>query len=477
MPILNQGHLVGVLYLENRCTAGIFNSERMVVLNFLCTQAAISLQNAQLYQNVHQALQEVHLKEKQYQNIFEAVSDGLAITELGTGKLLAANPAYYQLHGYTYDEIIKINPFECIQPEKHAKFLEFLTVVRAQQEFNCSARCFTSEGHPFDVEIRSVPFLYNGQPCALSVMRDITAQKQMEESIQEKNRRLEQAMHDLQSTQLQMVQSEKMASLGNLVAGVAHEINNPIGFLNGSIRNAKDYVQDLFAYLALYQQHHPNAAAPVQDKAEDIDLEFLTEDLPKLLNSMQGATERIRSISTSLRTFSRADTEHKVSTDLHEGIDSTLLILKYRLKANEFRPAIQVIKEYGDLLPIECFPGQLNQVFMNILANAIDTFDEIAQTRTFVELEAHPQKIWIRTTQSANHAQIEIQDNGQGMTEEVKARIFDHLFTTKGVGKGTGLGLAIAQQIVVEKHGGTIEVDSTPGEGTTFVIHLPIKKT
>ncbi len=335
-PILHQGKLVAILYLENRVTVGAFTSDRVELLNFLCAQAAISLENARLYQQAQ-----------------------------------------------TY----------------------------AQQ---------------------------------------------------------------LEQSHLQVIQSEKMASLGNLVAGVAHEINNPLGFLNGSINNAQECVQDLLDYLALYQQHHPNPAAPVQGKAEDIDLEFLSEDLPKLLASMKGATDLIKGISTSLRTFARADTERKVSANLHEGLDSTLLILKYRLKANEHRPAIDVIQDYGELPLIECFPGQLNQVFMNVLANAIDMFDEMAQTQTFEELKTNPQKITIRTTVEANHVLIQVRDNGKGMTKEVQAKIFDHLFTTKAVGKGTGLGLTIARQIVTEKHGGSLDVWSELNQGTEFCIRLPI---
>lgn len=300
------------------------------------------------------------------------------------------------------------------------------------------------------------------------------ALKSYAQELAENNQQLEQTLQVLGKTQAQMIQSEKMSALGNLIAGVAHEINNPIGFLNGSINNGEDYVQDLLGHLALYQQHYPNPIAPIQDNAEKIDLEFLGKDLPKLLHSMKGATDRIQGISTSLRTFSRADTEHTVSANLHDGIDSTILILKYRLKANERRPAINVIQDYGDIPEINCFPGQLNQVFMNILANAIDMFDDMAQGQSFDQLKVHPQEITIRTTTATNQVQIQITDNGKGMTEDVKARIFDHLFTTKGVGKGTGLGLAIARQIVEEKHGGSVEVQSTLSEGTEFCIRLPI---
>ena len=300
--------------------------------------------------------------------------------------------------------------------------------------------------------------------------------------LQEINRALMQAnqtlsvqYEKLQQSQLQIVQTEKMASLGNLVAGIAHEVNNPIGFLNGSINNAKDYVQDLLGHLALYQEHYPHPSIPIQDHAENIDLELVSADLPKLLDSMQGATDRIKGISTSLRTFSRADTDRPVACNIHDGIDSTIMILKHRLKANEIRPEISVIKDYGDLPQVECYAGQLNQVFMNLLANAIDAVKELNQGRSFAEIKANPNQILIKTELLGDRVVVRIHDNGMGMTEEVKQRIFDHLFTTKGVGKGTGLGLAIARQIVTEKHNGILEVESKLGQGSEFAIVLPVK--
>ena len=302
-----------------------------------------------------------------------------------------------------------------------------------------------------------------------------TFAQQLEEKVAARTAELQVAVEELQQSKLTLIQHEKMSALGNLVAGVAHEINNPIGFLKGSIRNMQDYVSDLFAHLETYQRHHP-PTGPVQESAEDIDLAFLLEDLPKLLTSMQGATERITDISTSLRKFSRADTDYKVSANLHEGLDSTLLILKYRLKANEHRPAIEVIRQYGDLPDIDCFPGQLNQVFMNILANAIDIFDEAADRVAGSDLKDNSPNIVVKTALTADFSAVEvrIRDNGKGMKQVVKAKIFDHLFTTKGVGKGTGLGLAIAQQIVVEAHGGKLEVRSELGQGTEFCIQLPL---
>ncbi|MEM8543868.1 MAG: ATP-binding protein [Cyanobacteria bacterium P01_H01_bin.119] len=313
------------------------------------------------------------------------------------------------------------------------------------------------------------------QSAFRDLQQRVVEKEQAETLILEKNNALEEALVQLQKMQLQTVQNEKMAALGNLVAGIAHEINNPIGFLNGSISNAADYLQDLFAYLDIYHDQHPPNDL-VQENAKDIDLPFLLEDLPKLLDSMQGATDRIKDISNSLRIFSRADTEQKVNADIHQGLDSTLLILKYRLKANDFRPAIEIVKLYGQIPAIACFPGQLNQVFMNILANAIDMFDETAQQMAEEELRNTSQKITVQTAELTEQKMVEIciSDNGKGMSDDVKSKVFNHLFTTKGVGKGTGLGLAIAHQIVTQTHGGSLEVRSAPGQGSDFIIRLPL---
>ncbi|HBW31598.1 MAG TPA: serine/threonine protein kinase, partial [Nostoc sp. UBA8866] len=232
---------------------------------------------------------------------------------------------------------------------------------------------------------------------------------------------------------------------------------------------------DITEHLKLYQENLENPNREIQDHAKEMDLDFLLEDLPKTIDAMIMACNRLENISTSLRTFSRADKDYKVKFNLHEGIDSTILILKHRLKANQQHPAIEVITNYGDLPLVNCFPGQLNQVFMNILANAIDALEEANIGKSFAEITAHPNRITI-TTSIIDHqsVKISIADNGKGMSEEVKNKIFDHLFTTKSVGKGTGLGLAIARQIVAEKHGGKITVNSVLGEGTEFTIYLPI---
>ncbi|MEG3898090.1 MULTISPECIES: AAA family ATPase [unclassified Microcoleus] len=350
-PILHQGKLMGILYLENNLATGVFTSDRVALLNILCSQAAISLENARLYQQSQQL--------------------------------------YQQSQDY--------------------------------------------------------------------------AQK------------LESSIHNLQQMQLQLVQGEKMSALGNLVAGVAHEINNPVGFIAGNLQPAQDYVGDLFHLIDLYQEKFPDPGVEIEAEIEDIDLEYLREDLPKLIGSMNEGVDRIRNISTSLRTFSRADSDRPVSFNIHDGLESTLLILKHRLKASEFRPAIEVVKEYGNLPLVKCFPGQLNQVFMNVLANAIDALEESNQGRSFSEIKALPNQITVQTamSESNNQVLIRIKDNGVGMSNEVKENIFNHLFTTKPVGQGTGLGLSIANQIVVEKHGGTLLVNSCLGQGSEFVISIP----
>ncbi len=289
----------------------------------------------------------------------------------------------------------------------------------------------------------------------------------LEKQVAEHTQKLEQA-------QIQLVQQEKLSTLGQLVAGVAHEINNPVGFLKGNIQPAQDYVQDLFDLIDLYQQKLPVADEEIVEKIEEIDWHFLREDLPKLLKSMNLGVERINTISNSLRTFSRADRQHKNPFNLHQGLDSTLLILKHRLKANENRPEIEVIKDYGNLPDVECFPGQLNQVFMNLLANAIDALDEASLLLDCENTEANKYRITVSTSLENSQAKISITDNGQGISEEVQSKIFDHLFTTKDVGKGTGLGLAITRQIIVDKHGGSVDFKSQVDQGTTFIVQIPL---
>ncbi|MEA5581925.1 GAF domain-containing protein [Nodularia harveyana UHCC-0300] len=288
---------------------------------------------------------------------------------------------------------------------------------------------------------------------------------------------LESALSELQATQSQLIQTEKMSSLGQLVAGIAHEINNPVNFIYGNLSHANNYIQELLQLLDLYKLHYPQPHEEIHSLITGIDLDFLLEDLPKTISSMQIGTDRIRSIVLSLRNFSRLDEAENKAVDIHEGIDNTLLILQHRLKSGFKSTGIKVIKNYGKLPAIECYAGQINQVFMNILSNAIDALEEQSQLATKGTSLPSP-IIWISTQVSLDQSRliIRIVDNGPGITEEVKKRIFDPFFTTKSVGKGTGLGLAISYQIVVQKHGGVMECISNIGQGTEFRISLPIQR-
>ncbi|MBN3872077.1 ATP-binding protein [Nostoc sp. JL33] len=300
---------------------------------------------------------------------------------------------------------------------------------------------------------------------------------ELEDKVEERTAELKTALDELQHSQAQVIQSEKMSSLGQLVAGVAHEINNPVNFIHGNITYLNEYTQDLLRMIHLYQQRHPSNDPEVQALAEEIDLEFLIEDLQKMLASMKMGTDRIRNIVLSLRNFSRMDEAEFKAVDLHEGIESTLLILQHRLKDKPECPAIVVIRDYGKLPEVECYPGQLNQVLMNVLVNAIDALDEINANRSYQEIEANPSQISIRTSISNSQlVEIAIADNAGGMSEEVKNRIFNPFFTTKAVGKGTGMGMAISYQIITEKHGGKLECFSTLGQGSEFIIQLPTQQ-
>ena len=286
---------------------------------------------------------------------------------------------------------------------------------------------------------------------------------------------LEQQVSDrtraLQKAQVQLVQQEKLSTLGELVAGIGHEINNPINFISSNIPPLQEHITAVTELLLLYEQEYPNPTAKITNTIENLDLNFILEDMGKILNSLHIGSERIQNLSNSLRTFSRSDRDAKISADLHQGIDSTLMILQHRLKANGDRPGIEVIKSYAILPEVNCYLGQMNQVFMNILANAIDALDEAIMEGKMSNLI--PQIKIATKIGSQELVIIRIADNGIGIPERLKKRLFEPLFTTKSVGKGTGLGLSIAYQIVVEKHKGVLEVNSQPGMGTEFIIKIP----
>lgn len=289
---------------------------------------------------------------------------------------------------------------------------------------------------------------------------------------QQKNQ-LEHTLKELQETQAQLIHTEKMSTLGQLVAGVAHEINNPVNCVCGNLVHVGHYTEDLLNLIEVYQKYYPDPNQEIQELFEEIDLDFLIEDLPKAMSSMRVGADRIREIVRSLRNFSRKDDSQMILADLHEGIEGTLLILQNRFKARGNYPEIQVIKEYGNLPLVNCYAGKLNQVFMNLISNAIDALDEYNETRTNEEIKANPCQIIIKTEADDNRVIIRISDNGSGMTDEVRQQLFDSFFTTKPAGKGTGLGLSISYRFV-EEHQGKLSCISSPGTGAEFIIEIPI---
>ena len=293
----------------------------------------------------------------------------------------------------------------------------------------------------------------------------------LDRQVKERTAELSEALNSLQKAQVQLVQNEKMSSLGQLVAGVAHEINNPVNFIHGNLIHAKEYISDLLELLRLYQEKTPDINPDIEEFADEIDFEFLKADLPNLVKSMEVGAGRIQGIIKSLKTFSRVNETKFESIDIHEGIDSTLLILSNRIKAKSFRPDIQVKKVYGDLPLIDCCSGQLNQVFTNILSNGIDALDESASHQS---QDWHP-CIEIHTAVEGEQARITISNNGGTMPREVQEHLFEPFFTTKPRGKGTGMGLSISHQIITEKHRGQLHC-RVEGDRVIFVIEIPIRQ-
>ncbi|MDY6897393.1 MAG: AAA family ATPase [Cyanobacteriota bacterium] len=364
MAIINQGKLFGIIYLENKLTSGVFTRKLIKFINLIINQAAISLKNAILYNNLVESKEDL---------------------------------------------------------ENYNQSLEEKVAQRTQE-------------------------------------------------INDKNQRLKNALKELQNTQSQLIQTEKMSSLGQMIAGIAHEINNPINFIHGNISHANKYVEDLLEMIAIYKQEFTEDNCIVTEKSTEIDLPFIVEDLPKILNSIEVGTSRIRDIILGLRNFSRLDEAEMKSVDIHEGIENTLMILQHRFKSKDNCPEIQLIKEYAHLPEISCYPSQLNQVFMNILNNAIDALEE---SQRKVKITKNPIISISTKLIDSNTLRISIGDNGFGMEPKVKQKIFDPFFTTKPVGSGTGLGLSISYQIIVKKHKGQLICNSKVGEGTKFVIDLP----
>ncbi|WP_341525580.1 ATP-binding protein [Nostoc sp. UHCC 0302] len=305
----------------------------------------------------------------------------------------------------------------------------------------------------------------------------LQVQEHLAQTAKTQAQQLENTLYELQQTQSQLIQTEKMSSLGQLVAGIAHEINNPVNFIYGNIKYLKEYTQDLLTLIHLYQEFYPQPHPQIEALSNKNDVKFIIDDLTKILSSIEVGANRIYEIVLNLRNFSRLDEAGMKPVDIHQGIDSTLLILQHSLKEKSDYQPIEIIKEYSDLPPVECYAGQINQVFMNILSNAIDAIRQQEKEQAKQGIIKQSKCITIRTqVKNQRHVMISIKDNGLGMTEEVKAKLFDPFFTTKPVGQGTGLGLSISYQIVVKKHGGRIQCISAPGQGAEFIIEIPLRQ-
>ncbi|MGB2924090.1 MAG: ATP-binding protein [Limnothrix sp.] len=380
-------------------------------------------------------------------------------------------------------------------PEATAEYFESIrvedeAVLNGEPIHNLSDYVTNAQDITYIFDTQKSP-LYNDKNeiiGILGVSRDVTdrhlsqeAIEQSESELRQKANELNSTLQQLQKTQAQIVQSEKMSSLGQMVAGVAHEINNPVSFISGNIEHAQEYTTNLIQIIELYQSEYPQPSKAVQEAIETLELEYLIEDIPRLLGSMTLGAVRIKEIVKSLRNFSRLDESEMKSVDIHTGLDSTLMILQNRLKGKQDHTEIHVEKHYSELPVIECYPGQLNQVFMNILSNAIDALEEYTAGRSPEELRQDPNRITITTQRLEadlgidNWILIRIKDNGKGISEDVRKKLFNPFFTTKDVGKGTGLGLSISHSIIVEKHGGQLSCFSEMGHGTEFLIEIPMR--
>ncbi|MBD1826312.1 PAS domain S-box protein [Microcoleus vaginatus GB1-A2] len=421
----------------------------------------------------------VRLSEERYRSLAMATAQ-LVWTTDGQGKPIA--PIDWMAYtGQSLEEATD-NWVAAIHPDDRPITAQaWMRAVEAKSLYEVEHRLRAADGSYRHFWVRGVPILaadgsireWVGTHTDISDrVQVLEALKQSEGQYRVQAAQLEKAVRELHQTQTQLIQTEKISSLGQLVAGVAHEINNPINFIYGNITHASEYATDLLGLLHLYQEKYPNPVPEILEAAEDIEIDFLMEDFGKVLESMKVGADRIRDLVVSLRNFSRLDESQMKLVDIHEGIESTLVILQHRIKGNVLRPAIEIIKEYGNLPQVECYVGQLNQVFMNLLANAIDAIEDYNSKRSSQEISSIPNRIRISTSANSDTVTIRIADNGMGISQEVIHKLFDPFYTTKPVGKGTGLGLSISYQIIVEKHRGKVQCISAPGEGAEGSIPL-----
>lgn len=463
-------------------------SDKPLSPNFVKRTRQLQALNEELADQIPE-YQDMELALKKYRSMFEGAVEGIFQTT-PDGHFIDCNPALAKIYGYAspaklLEELTDIGQQLYVSPNRRRDFIEKLRSHDSVTDFE--SQVYRKDGQIIwicenarAVRDREGKLLYYE-----GFVTDITQRKLTEESLQRSQAKykaqaeqLEETLNQLQRTQQQLIEKENLSTLGKLLAGVAHEINNPVNFLCNNFPHAQQYTKDLLKLLQLYSKYNPQPAPEIQQEAEQIDLEFLLKDFPKTLSSMQMGAERLRQLVYSLKTLSGADEEQSI--DIHQGLDSTLVMLYYRLKSKGNKQEIQVFKDYSKLPLVTCYPCGLNQVFMNVLCNAIDALRDMrSQPANGDSEQTITPSIWIRTElinnqQSGASAVIRIIDNGPGMDAKLKQRIFEPFFTTKPPGKGTGLGLSISYQIIVEKHGGKFTCNSSLGQGTEFVIEIQI---
>jgi two-component system, NtrC family, sensor kinase len=458
---VNQINNIGNIFFDSRLVPNYNDAGEIVGI----TGIAVDVTS---HKNIEKALLE---SEAKFRRLVEDVND-IIYSHTVDGLFTYLSPQFTKIFGYEVEEFIGKSFAPITHPEDVPSILsaqqEVIAGKKTQQE--AEFRSKRKDGSWFWSTVNASPIKdLDGKVVGFQgVFRDISERKAVEEL-------LRQNLEELKQTQAQLVQTEKMSSLGQLVAGVAHEINNPVSFIYGNLTHAREYVQDIFELINLYQQYYPLPDPAIQEKISDIEYDFLVNDLPKLFTSMHSGAQRIRDIVLSLRTFARLDEAELKRVDIHESLDSTLLILQHRLKVQPQYSEIHVVKNYHNLPLVECFAVQLNQVFLNILTNAIDAIDEYNANRSSKEIISSPGCITITTqTTETNKVTISIADNGIGIDEIALSKVFDPFYTTKDIGQGTGLGLSVSYKIITAQHRGAITCKSKLGQGSEFLIEIPI---
>lgn len=433
-----------------------------------------------IHESLTAALVQAEIK---YRCIFENAVDGIFQTT-PDGKYISVNPALASIYGYDSPEemmsmVTNISAQVYVEPNRRMEFVAALKKFGSISQFESLVY---RRDHSIIWISENARAVYSDDGRLLyyeGTVEDVTERKQAEAALRHSEAKLRKqatelaaTLHQLKQTQSQLIQTEKMSTLGQLLAGVAHEINNPVNSISNNLPHLIQYVQGLIELLTIYDRTFNEETAEIKAKKNEIDFDYIQEDLPQIMSAMSAGTERIREIALSLRNFSRMDEGKKKFADVHQGIESTLLILHHRLKAKGDRPEIQIIKNYGEVPPIKCALGQLSQVFINLLGNSIDALEQRIEEN---DPDLPAPTIWISTEQiDNNRVKIRIADNGQGIPEENLHQLFEPFYTTKPLGKGTGLGLSISKQIITEKHGGRIECHSELGQGAEFLIELPL---